>query len=84
MPHRETIPSAPFKRQSAGPGVYLRQGISPSVDIAPPTRILDFHVARIVENSLYVELEWSAPGGDFDQGKGKLRTKFYFCFDLEG
>ena len=71
LPHPDTIPSAPFKRQTAGSAFYLRQGLSPKVDIAPPSRIMDFHLARMVENSLYVQLEWSAPGGDYDRGKGE-------------
>ena len=69
---RETLPSSPFHRQSVGPGFYVKQGLSPRSDIAPPTRIFDFRLARTIEASLYVQLEWSAPGGDFDQGKGMI------------
>ena len=68
---RETIPAAPFHRQAAGPGFYVRQGLSPRADVAPPSRIFDFRLARAIEASLYVQLEWSSPGGDYDQGKGK-------------
>jgi hypothetical protein len=31
-------------------------------------------VSSVVNDSLYVELEWSAPGDDFDQGKGKMNV----------
>jgi hypothetical protein len=72
---RETIPSSPFHRQSVGPGFYAKQGISPRTDIAPPNRIMDFRLARTIESSLYVQLEWSAPGGDYENGKGKNREK---------
>ena len=71
--YRETIPASPFHRQTVGPGFYIRQGLSPRTDIAPPSRVLDFHVAKIVQDSLYVQLEWSAPGGDYDQGKGNCQ-----------
>ena len=73
MRYRDTIPASPFHRQIVGPGFYIRQGLSPRTDIAPPSRVLDFHVAKIVQDSLYVQLEWSAPGGDYDQGKGKTQ-----------
>lgn len=66
----ETLPTSPFHRQTVGTGFYIKQGISPRTDIAAPSRILDFRVSRIINDSLYVELEWSAPGGDFDKGKG--------------
>lgn len=65
----ETLPTSPFHRQTVGTGFYIKQGISPRTDIAAPSRILDFRVSRIINDSLYVELEWSAPGGDFDKGK---------------
>ena len=68
---RETIPATPFHRQAVGPGFYVKQGLSPRTDIAPPSRIFDFRLARAIEASLYVQLEWSSPGGDYDQGKGK-------------
>ena len=67
---RETIPSSPFHRQSAGTGFYVKQGLSPRTDIAPPSRILDFRLAKVIKDSLYVQLEWSAPGGDYDKGRG--------------
>jgi hypothetical protein len=36
---------------------------------------MDFRLARTIESSLYVQLEWSAPGGDYENGKGKNREK---------
>ena len=69
---RETIPATPFHRQAVGPGFYVKQGLSPRTDVAPPTRIFDFRLARAIEASLSVQLEWSSPGGDYDQGKGNF------------
>ena len=74
---RETIPASPFHRQAVGPGFYVKQGLSPRTDVAPPSRIFDFRLARAIEASLYVQLEWSSPGGDYDQGKGKSNFAFY-------
>jgi hypothetical protein len=70
----DTIPASSFQRQAAGPAFYVRQGLSGRVDVAPPSRVIDFHVSSVVNDSLYVELEWSAPGDDFDQGKGKMNV----------
>ena len=75
---RETIPASPFHRQAVGPGFYVKQGLSPRTDIAPPSRIFDFRLARAIEASLYVQLEWSSPGGDYDQGKGKCQRQKRF------
>ena len=58
-------------RQAAGPTFYVKQGLSGRRDVAPPSRVIDFHVSSIVNDSLYVELQWSAPGDNYDQGKGE-------------
>ena len=82
-----SAPAAPFSRRAAGAAFYGRQGISGSRasapggatlataarDVYPPSRILDFRVSNFVEGSLFVQLEWTAPGGDYDQGKGKKK-----------
>ena len=67
----DTIPASSFMRQGAGPTFYVKQGLSGRRDVAPPSRVIDFHVSSIVNDSLYVKLQWSAPGNDYDQGKGK-------------
>ena len=69
-----TIPASSFMRQAAGPTFYVKQGLSGRRDVAPPSRVIDFHVSSIVNDSLYVELQWSAPGDDYDQGKGELES----------
>ena len=67
----DTIPASSFMRQAAGPTFYVKQGLSGRRDVAPPSRVIDFHVSSIVNDSLYVELQWSAPGDNYDQGKGE-------------
>ncbi len=59
-------------RKTAGPSFYVRQGLSgrSEIDVAPPSRVTDLHLSSAVNDSLYVELAWTAPGDDFDQGKG--------------
>ena len=66
----DTIPASSFMRQAAGPTFYVKQGLSGRRDVVPPSRVIDFHVSSIVNDSLYVELEWTAPGNNYDQGKG--------------
>ena len=65
----DSIPASSFMRQAAGPTFYVKQGLRR--DVAPPSRVIDFHISSIVNDSLYVELQWSAPGNDYDQGRGK-------------
>ena len=74
------IPASSFMRQAAGPTFYVKQGLSGRRDVAPPSRVIDFHVSSIVNESLYVELQWSAPGDNYDQGKGKI----FFFLSLRG
>ena len=68
----ESIPASPFHRQAVGPTIYVKQGLSPKADLAPPSRILDLRMKSVTEDSLYVTLEWSAPGDNYDQGRGTL------------
>ena len=76
----DTIPASSFMRQAAGPTFYVKQGLSGRRDVAPPSRVIDFHVSSIVNDSLYVELQWSAPGDNYDQGKGENKIVIlYFC-----
>ena len=78
----DTIPASSFSRQAAGPTFYVKQGLSGRRDVAPPSRVIDFHVSSIVNDSLYVELQWSAPGDDFDQGKGKKHLNALISCEL--
>ena len=74
-----TVPTGPFTRHIAGPSFhveqaanfYIRQGGGSGLvnDVFPPSRITDFTVDNYLEESLFVTLRWTAPGGDFDRGK---------------
>ncbi len=55
----------------AGPAFYLARGVPLTADLLPPNRILDLRLAAANNDSLTVELTWTAPGGDFDFGKGE-------------
>ena len=68
---KETIPATPFHRQTVGPAFYVRQGMSARADVSPPSRVIDFQMTGTIEDSLYIRLEWSAPGDDYDRGRGK-------------
>ena len=72
---KETIPASPFHRQIVGPAFYVRQGMSARADVSPPSRIIDFKMTGTIDDSLYIQLEWSAPGDDYDRGRGN----FLFC-----
>ena len=50
----DTMPASSFMRQAAGPTFYVKQGLSGRRDVAPPSRVIDFHVSSIVNDSLYV------------------------------
>ena len=56
-------------RIAAGPSFYLGTGVALTSDLAPPCRISDLRQVGVA--NLSVSLEWTAPGGDFDFGKGK-------------
>ncbi|XP_055521014.1 calcium-activated chloride channel regulator 1-like [Leucoraja erinacea] len=57
--------SGDFNRVQAGGTISVPSGTS-TIDF-PPCKITDFQ-ATIVKNK--IELEWTAPGGDYDQGSG--------------
>ena len=71
-----TTPTAQFTRYVKAVSFYVSQGVQyyvdngqPSMeDIFPPSRVTDLKVQSMVNNTLYATLQWSAPGGDFDQG----------------
>ena len=45
-------------------------GFSPTRDISPPNRISDLSLQSQEDDKLSIKLAWTAPGGDFDEGKG--------------
>ena len=77
MPFSFTVPTTPFTRHSLagsffvqeGSQFYLRQGSPQRNDVYPPSRITDFRLFSYLENSLYVTVEWTSPGNDYDNGK---------------
>ena len=67
----DTSPTGAFQRVVAGPSFYLFEGVSPPRDLAPPSRVADLRLLDTAsEDSLAIQLAWTAPGGDLDQGKG--------------
>ena len=68
----KTSPTGAFTRITSGPAFYVSAGYSLTRDISPPTRIPDFSLLEQDLSSLSISLAWSAPGGDYDTGKGDL------------
>jgi hypothetical protein len=71
----ETSPTGAFERISTGPVFYMRKGYAFSRDISPPNRISDIQLFRQEDKELQLELVWTAPGGDYDYGRGESGTK---------
>ena len=84
FPVSYTIPTGPFNRYSVLPAFYVDSPTSFYIrqhqrqeevqrrlvnDVFPPSRVTDFKVDNYVEDSLFVTLRWTAPGGDYDKGK---------------
>jgi len=77
-----TAPTGAFHRLVAGPAFYLSRGVPLTADLSPPNRVLDLRLTAAHNDSLTVDLAWTAPGGDFDFGKGEMRIFVYnnfFC-----
>ena len=70
----ETSPTGAFQRISTGPAFYVAKGFPLSQDICPPNRISDFELTLQEENTLHLELAWTAPGGDYDFDKGDFES----------
>ena len=74
-----TIPTGPFQRFVAGPSFFVEQPSSFYVrgsastdgvsDVFPPSRVTDFAFDNYLDDSLFVTLKWTAPGGDRDRGR---------------
>ncbi|KAJ1171272.1 hypothetical protein NDU88_003137 [Pleurodeles waltl] len=75
-PPRPTVPDEDiqanlesFSRTTSG-GSFIVSGVPPAItDVFPPSKITDLE-ARIVEDK--IDLSWTAPGGDLDQGQAAL------------
>ena len=59
-----------FSKQAVGQSFFISRGLEDSEDSLPPNRISDLRVVRKIKSSLDIQLEWTAPGGDQDYGKG--------------
>lgn len=59
-----------ISRVSSG-GSFAVKGVpdDPHPDVFPPCKIIDLEAARVEDE---VTLSWTAPGEDFDQGRGKF------------
>ena len=65
---RFTVTNSFYAEQATG--FYIREGSSvPVNDVFPPSRITDFKVQGYLEDSHFVYIKWSAPGGDYDSGR---------------
>ena len=69
----ETSPTGAFQRISTGPAFYVAKGFPLSRDICPPNRISDFELTVQEEQTLDLELAWTAPGGDYDFDRGDYK-----------
>lgn len=73
-----SIPTRAFQLHLSAPSFQVSQGVQFVInkagepimsDVFAPSRVTDFAVRSYVNQTLYASLVWSAPGGDFDQGK---------------
>jgi hypothetical protein len=70
VPHIATIPTGSFSRTIASSSFNINHGVPMGEDPYPPGRITDLRVERQIDSSSEVKLSWTAPGGDYDKGKG--------------
>ncbi|XP_078697506.1 calcium-activated chloride channel regulator 4-like [Branchiostoma floridae x Branchiostoma belcheri] len=71
-------PVESFERQSAA-GVFQLLDYKPE-DGFPPSRITDLEVVKVSYSDRTVLLRWTAPGDDYDQGRGENATVFVIIF----
>ena len=58
-----------FARFYTAPSVFIGESNPLSLDLAPPSRVSDLRVLATNTSSLGLSLQWSAPGGDLDNGE---------------
>ena len=58
-----------FARFLTAPSVFIGESNPLSLDLAPPSRVSDLRVLATNTSSLVLSLQWSAPGGDLDNGQ---------------
>ncbi|KFM65684.1 Calcium-activated chloride channel regulator 2, partial [Stegodyphus mimosarum] len=65
----------PLQTKIIGSFIVLKK--PPSVDIIPPNRICDLKVISVDHDNSTVELQWTAPGNDYDYGNAsKYEIKY--------
>jgi hypothetical protein len=65
---REVVAGSFYMEQATG--FYIREGSNvPVNDVFPPSRVTDLNVEGYLEESYFVYMSWSAPGGDYDSGR---------------
>ena len=68
LPMLPAIPLEPFTRSTMSAS-FSTSWPSESRDVFPPGRITDFKLASTSNSSLFVSLEWTAPGDDYNSGQ---------------
>ena len=68
---------------SSGPAFYVSKGFSLTSDFAPPSRISDLSLYQYEEKELQLELSWTAPGGDYDYGRGESSPATKCCYEAK-
>ena len=58
-----------FARFYTAPSVFISESNPLSLDLTPPSRVSDLRVLGTNTSSLVLSLQWSAPGGDLDNGE---------------
>lgn len=70
VPHIATVPTGSFVRKIAGTSFYVENSVPLEEDPYPPGRVTDLRVERVLDSASEIKLSWTAPGGDYDKGKG--------------
>ena len=68
LPTVPAVPLEPFTRSTMSAS-FSTSWPSESRDVFPPGRITDFRLASTSNSSLFVSLEWTAPGDDYNSGQ---------------
>ncbi|XP_055947388.1 calcium-activated chloride channel regulator 1-like isoform X2 [Argiope bruennichi] len=63
--------------QSKTIGFFYVSDTIPKLDTLPPNRVADLRIASINHDNRTAVLQWTAPGGDYDEGKAKEYEVYY-------
>ena len=67
-----------FSQLALGFSFFTSREMEDIDDLIPPNRISDLRIVKKARDSLEIQLEWSAPGGDQDYGTGG-NMLYWFC-----